>query len=612
MVWESWFTIVLVVVLLIGLARRWASTDLLVLSTLAALVTVGELTRGMGLDSRTLNPQTTYFLPSVAEAINGFGSRSVVTIALLFAAVVGLELTGGTELATAWLLRRPRNTVDAQLRLIVPVAGLSAFLNNTPIVAAMLPVVTDLAKKMQVSPSKFFLPLSYAAILGGTCTLMGTSTNIMVYDMIIQSPGGRPLGFFEPIWVGLPITLIGIGYMVVGGRWLMRDRKPAVSTSDDPRQYTVEMEVVPTGPLVGKSIEDAGLRHLPGLFLAEIERGEEVLPAVRPTQKLQAGDILIFVGMLESVVDLQRIRGLDIASEQARKVNAPAWNRSLVEAVVSPRCPLAGKSIREGGFRTHYGAAVIAVARGDRRVPGKLGDVVLQPGDVLLLDAPSSFTQSRRDTRDFFLVSAVENAPVRRPEKAWIALAVITLMVAAAGTGFLDLTTAALCAAITMVVTRCCTSSEARRGIDWSVLVVIGAALGIGTAMETSGAANGIAGGILMLAGNNPWLVLAAVYLATMLCTELITNNAAAALMFPMAWNAASAMPGVDPHPFAIAVMIAASAGFATPFGYQTNLMVYGPGGYRFSDYLRFGGPLDLLAFAVSMIVIPLVWPLTI
>ncbi|QDV59487.1 SLC13 family permease [Rosistilla oblonga] len=610
MVWESWFTIAIVCVLLYALARRWASTDLLVLASLAALVTVGELSTAFALDSRSLNPEATFYLPTVAQAIDGFGSRSVVTIALLFAAVVGLELTGGTELATSWLLRRPKSAVDAQLRLVAPVAALSAFLNNTPIVAAMLPVVTDLAKKMQVSPSKFFLPLSYAAILGGMCTLMGTSTNIMVYDMIQQSPGGRPLHFFEPAWVGLPATLIGILYMTVGSRWLMRDRKPAVSTSDDPRQYTVEMEVVPGGPLAGQSIEDAGLRHLPGLYLAEIERGGEVFQAVRPTQKLQSGDILIFVGMLESVVDLQKIRGLEIASEQARKVAAPAWNRSLVEAVVSPRCPLVSKSIREGGFRTHYGAAVIAVARGDRRVPGKLGDVVLQPGDVLLLDAPASFTQSRRDTRDFFLVSAVENASVRRPERAWIALGVITLMVLAAASGFLDLTTAALCAVIAMICSRCCTSTEARRGIDWSVLVVIGAALGIGKAMETTGAAAGIADTILLLAGNNPMFVLAAVYLSTMICTELITNNAAAALMFPMAWSAASSMPGVDPLPFAIAVMIAASAGFATPFGYQTNLMVYGPGGYRFTDYLRFGGPLDLIVFAVAMVMIPWVWPL--
>ncbi len=240
---------------------------------------------------------------------------------------------------------------------------------------------------------------------------------------------------------------------------------------------------------------------------------------------------------------------------------------------------------------------------------GKLGDVTLEVGDVLLLEASPSFLHRRRESRDFFLVGAVENGVIRRHDRAWISIVILLLMVLVAATNLLSIVTASLLAAVAMVAFRCCTSTEARRSIDWSILIVIGSALGIGAAMEKSGAAESIAEGLLNLAGGNPLLSLAAVYLATMICTELITNNAAAVLMFSIAWQAAGKV-GADQTPFVIAVMIAASASFLTPFGYQTNLMVYGVGGYRMSDYVRFGLPLSGLVFVVSMIVIPRVWPL--
>ncbi len=608
--------------LLGGLALRLASTELLALACLGTLMLVGNLTGSP-------------LLPTAQEALSGFGNTGVITIGLLFAMVAGLELTGGTQLATGWLLNRARGLTDGQLRLLTPVAALSGFLNNTPVVAALLPAVGDLSKRTGVAASRFFLPLSYAAMLGGMCTIIGTSTNLLVNDLLAEKQASlsaavaaattpaeraaveatlprdevRPFNFFEPGIVGLPAALCGLVYILVGTRWLLPARRPAVSSVDDPRQYTVEMTVTPGGPLIGRTIEEAGLRHLPGLFLVEIQRDGAVLPAVAPNERLLPNDLLILVGALDSVVDLQKIRGLAPATDQTRKLDAPAWYRTLVEAVVSHRCPLVGKSIREGQFRTRYGAAVIAVARGDQRVPGKLGDVVLEAGDVLLLEAPSSFLSHRGDSRDFFLVSRVDGAAVRRPERAGISLAILGAMVFAASATQVEIVTAALVATLAMIAFRCCTASEARRNVDWSVLIVIGSTIGIGRALEQSQAARHIAETMLVMTGNQPFLALAMVYLVTMVCTEMITNNAAAVLMFPIAWNAAQAVDA-NTTPFILAVMIAASAGFSTPFGYQTNLMVYGVGGYRFTDYLRFGIPLNLIVFVVAMIVIQWAWPL--
>lgn len=592
--WEAWLTLGVAALLLVSLAFRLASTDMLAISCLGILIFAQNVTG-------------TSRLPSANDAAGGFGNEGLITVGLLFAVVAGLELTGGTELATFWLLKRAKTLAGAQLLLLGPVALLSAFLNNTPVVAAMLPVVNDLSKRVRASSSQLLLPLSYATILGGTCTLIGTSTNLLVQGKVVEK-GMTPLGFFEPAAVGIPLTIVGIAYMLLTSRWLLPQRRPAVSAKDDPRQYTAEMTVESSGALVGQTIEEAGLRHLPGLYLAEIQREDEVISNVGPRERLRANDLLILVGALESVVDLQKIRGLTPADNQARKLDSPAWQRKLVEAVVSSRCSVLGKTIREGRFRTNYGAAVIAVARGEKRLPGKIGDVVLEVGDVLLLDASQAFLDKRAQSHEFFLVSNVPGGSIRRPEKAWLSLAVMCAMVIAATATTVSIMTAALVASVAMIMLRCCTTDEARRSIDWSVLIVIGAAIGIGKAMDLSGAAESIAGSLLDLAGGDRFWSLAAVFLATMLCTELITNNAAAILMFDIAWKTAEALD-CSPLPFVLAVMVAASASFSTPFGYQTNMMVYSVGGYKLTDYLRFGLPLNVIVFVLSMLIIPQVWP---
>ncbi|TWT94528.1 SLC13 family permease [Stieleria varia] len=598
--WEAWLTIAVACGLLAGLALRIAANELVALTCLAVLVVAQELTG-------------TALLPSPADAIAGFGNAAVITIALLFAVVTGLELTGGTHLATGWLLGGAKSLRGAQVRTLFPVTVVSGFLNNTPVVAALLPVMDDLAKRIGVSSSRLYLPLSYAAILGGMCTVMGTSTNLIVRTMYFEE-SGKVLGFFEPACVGIPASLAGLIYILIASPKLLPERKPAISVSDDPQQYTVEMLIEPNGPLVGKTIEEAGLRHLSGLYIAEIQRADGTIAAAKPSETLRADDSLILVGALDTVVDLRKIRGLLSPDDQARKLQVPAWRRTLVEAVVSPRCSLLGKTIREGRFRSHFGAAAVAIARGGRRLQGKIGDVRLEVGDILLLEASPSFLHRQRESRDFYLISAVEKGSVRRHERAWVSVTIMAVMVLIAASGVLSILTAALLAAVATVAFRCCTTGEARRSVDWSLLIVIGSAIGIGSAMTTSGAAKGLAGGLLGLVGegpSSPFLALAAVYLATMICTEFITNNAAAILMFGIGVNAAKTL-GVSETPFVIAVMIAASASFVTPFGYQTNLMVYGLGGYRVSDYLRFGFPLSLIVMVISLLVIPLVWPLNV
>jgi di/tricarboxylate transporter len=595
MSWEAWLTVAVVLGMLTALARNWAPADMVVWFCLTVIVLVQTVTGSP-------------LLPSAASAVSGMGNAGLMTIGVLFIVVEGLSRTGGTSFLSDPLLNLRKTRLGLRLPLLFTVMASSAFLNNTAIVAMFLPVVHDIAKRSGTPPSKLFLPMCHAATLGGVCTLIGTSTNLVV-DGMMQKAGLPGLGLFELSWVGVPIATIGVLYLLWAGPKLLRDRRPPVSTTTDPREYSVAMRVEPAGGLVGKTIEDAGLRHLPGLFLAEVQRADEVLPAVGPHERLEADDLLVFVGVVDSVVDLRRIRGLAPAEDAALGLKEQP-GRCLIEAVVSSRCPLLGSTIRDSDFRSVYDAAVLAVARSGERIRSKMGDIVLRTGDTLLLEAHPEFARRHRHSAHFFLVSSVENSHLPRRNKATFAMIVLALMIAAVATGRVELLPAALVAGAVMLVGRCCTATEARQAIDWSVLLVIAGALGVASALESSGAAAAIAGKLVDLAGGSPWGVLFAIYLATLLCTELVTNNAAAALMFPIALSSAAALPQpISPYPLVIAVMVAASCGFATPFGYQTNLMVAGPGGYKFSDYLRLGTPLDLLAMAIAVALIPLVWP---
>jgi len=592
--WEAWLTLGMLAAMVTAMARNLAGPDLIMLGGLTLLMTAGVFTAD---------------LPSPAEAVRGFGNSGLITVAVLFVVTAGLTNTGAMQLIATPLLGRPRSTLHAQARLMPPITAMSAFLNNTPIVAMFMPVVSDWAKKRGLAASKLLIPLSYAAIFGGICTVIGTSTNIIVSSLIRDDPTfSYQLGFFEIGAVGLPCAAVGIGYMLLVGRKLLPDRQPVFGANEDPRQYTVEMVVEPEGGLVGQTVEQAALRSLPGLYLIEIDRNGDLIPAPGPDQRLRANDRLIFAGIVESVVDLRKMRGLSPATDQVFKLDSPASQRTLIEAVVSNSCPLVGMTIREGRFRSRYNAAVIAVARDGERVKKKIGDIVLQPGDTLLLEAHPNFVNQNRNSRDFFLVSQVPGSAPPRHEKAPLALGIMAAMVVAVTLSPLSMLNAALLAAGLMWLTRCCTGTTARESVDLQVLLVIGAALGLKPAVEQSGLAATVSGGVLDMIGNNPLLALLGIYLITNLFTELMTNNAAAVLIYPIAKSTADSLD-VNLVPFVIAIMVAASASFSTPIGYQTNLMVYGPGGYKYSDYMKIGLPLNLLLMLVTVILTPLIWP---
>ncbi len=604
--WEAWVTILTVGLVLFVLARDLARPDTVLLGGMTILMSFSMLSDRF---------------PSPREMAGSFGNEGLLTVGVLFVVASALTRTGALGLMTEPLLGRPKTVTSAQLRMMLPVTAFSTILNNTPVVAMFVPVINDWCKKARLSPSKLMMPLSYAAILGGVCTLIGTSTNLVVQGLMIEvqkrDPSSPIMGMFTIGKVGVPVAIVGIVYLLVASRRLLPERKPASVEMGDTRQYTVEMMVRPGSAVDGQTIEQAGLRNLPGMYLIEIQRGGDTLSAVGPEARLHGGDQLVFVGVVESVVDLRNIRGLTPATTQVFKLNSPRHNRVLIEAVVSNTCPLVGQTIREGRFRTRYDAAVIAVHRNGRRLNQKIGDIALEAGDTLLLETHPRFVEHNRNSRDFYLVSALEDSQPRHHEKAWVALLILLGMVSVAAaesfTG-VSIFNAALIAGGLLVLTRCITMDQARKSVDWSVLLAIGAALGVGRAMETSGAAEFMAGGMIRTILDDlhlgPWGVLAGIYLITLLFTEVVTNNAAAALMFPIAHAAASAL-GVNFMPFAITIAVAASSGFATPMGYATHLMVYGPGGYRFSDFLRFGIPLDLIIATVAITLIPLLFPFT-
>ena len=542
------------------------------------------------------------------DVLAGFANPGMITVAVLFAVVAGLRETAAMHWLAEPLLGRPHSLGAAQVRIMGPVAVLSAFMNNTPLVAAMLPVLNDWARKQGISISKLLIPLSFASILGGACTLIGTSTVLVVNGLVLSELGAdKGLGMFDITAVTLPCAVVGLVFLFLCSRRLLPDRRPVLSQQGDARQYTVEMMVPVGSNLAGRTIEEAGLRHLPGLYLIEIDRMGDVLPAVSSSVRLREQDRLVFVGIIESVVDLQKTRGLEPATNQVYKIDEPRPNRRLVEAVVSDTCPIIGQTIRRGQFRSRYNAAVIAVARNGQRLQGKIGDIVLQAGDTLLLEARASFAEQRRNSRDFYLVSQIEDSAPPRHDKAPLALALLGLMVLAVTLTPMSMLNAALIVTGLMLMTGCCTAPAALRSVDWQMLLIIAASLGIGKAMENSGAATWITTGLLSMAGSEPRLLLAVICGVTMLFTNVINAKAAAVLMFPIAVHAAGTL-GIDPMPFAVAIMIGSAASFVTPIGYQTNLMVFGPGGYRFSDYVKLGLPLSVLVWGMAVLLIPMFW----
>ena len=413
--WEAWLTLAVVVSCFAMMAFTWVSPDIIMSAGLTVLLVSGVL------------------LPE--EALAGFANQGMLTVAVLYVVVSGLTETGAVGWVVQHILGRPRNMRQAQARLMAPAAVLSAFLNNTPVVAVFVPAVKVWARHNNLNLSRLLIPLSYASIAGGTCTLIGTSTNLVVNGLLIDEVGSPGLNMFDLAWIGLPISVSVLLFVLMFSRRLLPDRKEPLVHSDGMREYMAEMMVEEGSPLEGCCIEKAGLRSLPGLFLAEIERDGAILPAVEPRERLEANDRLIFVGAIESVVDLHRIRGLVPATDQVMKLEGARKDRSFFEAVVSDTCPLVGKSVCEGRFRSHYHSVIIALARNGERLRGKIGDMVLRAGDTLLLEARPDFIDQQGRSRDFLLVSEVGGFHPPNHKGAQLALTIIIGMVVLAASG---------------------------------------------------------------------------------------------------------------------------------------------------------------------------------
>lgn len=600
---EALLTLAVLVLLFAVLALELYSVDMLMMAALTLMVLLGVV--------------------DLERALRGFANPTLAAIGSLYVVAAGLRESGALEVAVQRLLGEERSVRSALARLVPSVSVSSAFLNNTPIVAMAIPAVRTWSREHGFSASKLLMPLSYAAILGGICTLIGTSTNLVIHGLL-QSHGMQGLGFFELAWVGVPCALAGWGYLVFVAPTLLPDREEVRAADERERGATVGLEVESASPLAGRTVEEASLETLPGLGLVLLQRGGRRYGPVDPDETLTEGDVLVYeelsgaaeesppVGIGEQPVEgLRRVPGVE--RERVAEVEAELERH---EVVIREGSPLVGGPLEKLAFPDRFNAVVTGVRRGGRHVEKSLGEIRLRPGDVLMLETAPRFRRTFEDRPEFFVASGWSEEERIRPERAdggpgpRAAVAILGIVIALAATGITHIAVAGLLGAFAMVAVGFLTPGQAREAVDWSVLIVVGAALGLGQAMEASGGAAWIGAGMIdVFAGYGELGIVAGLLLTTAVLTEVITNNGAAALVFPIALSLAGTQ-GLPPRPLAIAVTIGASVSMLTPIGYQTNLMVYGPGNYRFFDFTRVGAALWVLVLAIALVVIPIVWPL--
>ncbi len=594
--------------LLVALALELYSVDLLMMVALVAIVVTGVI--------------------DLDTALQGFANSTLVALGSLYVVAAGLREAGALDFASRHLLGGQRSIRQALARMVPAVTVSSAFLNNTPIVAMGIPAVRAWARRHRFSPSMFLMPLSFAAILGGICTLIGTSTNLVTHGLL-QSHGMPGLGFFELAWVGVPCAVAGWAYLVFVAPLLLPEREEVWAAEERERGTVVEMEVERGSALAGRTVEESALGTLGGHNLARLQRGEASYGPVEPKRELEEGDLLSYEraggdgGTAAEQFTLFTHPGLRFVSTRREGEDE---ERELHEVVVREGSPLVGAPLEELEIPERFGAVVTGVRRGGERLQKPLGEIKLRPGDILMLETRTGFREAFEGRPEFFVTSEVGGEP--RPEvveevaaeeeveeeeetpSVLLAAGILSAVVVLTASGALHIALAGTLGAFAMVVFGFLTPGRAREAVDWSVLVVIGAALGLGQAMEASGAAGWVGDGIVTVAADHGSVaVLAGLYLATIVVTEVVTNNGAAAILFPVALSLAQSQ-GIDPRPLVIGITVAASTSMLTPIGYQTNLMVYGPGNYRFFDFARVGGGLQALVAVMAVIVIPLVWPL--
>lgn len=538
------------------------------------------------------------------EIMYGFGNEQVAVVIMLLLIGDTYRKTNLIDRALDRLFQRTKTYKGFLSRLVGFAGGVSSFVNDTPLVAILMPYVHSWSKRNNIKPSKLLIPLSYAAILGGCVTLIGTSTNLIVSGMVLDQnivPGLKPLGLFDFTVAGLPMMLFGVTYLILFSNKLLPDRQDAMTSfSSKSREYLVEAEIRPGSVLIGKTIEEAGLRKLPGLFLVEISRGEDHLPAVSPSEILQESDILVFAGDTATIAEMINSKtGLTLKQVGMFKKKR---RTQVVEIVISQNATMVNKTVREANFRNLFDGAILAIHRNGERIPGKIGDVRMKAGDVLLVLAGDDFTERSQASNEFYLLTRVAEFSNHRWYKNLIMFGGFAAAVVFSALGFIPLFLALIILIVLVLALKITTPKELPKSIDYNLAIIIVMAMALGTAMVKTGLADIIAnffidvfkpfGGIGLLAG---------IFLVTNILASYITVKAAVALIYPISVMAAIQM-GLPATPFVLIVAHGAAANFITPMGFQTNLMVYGPGGYNFNDYIKIGWPLTLMCWIVSVL----------